>query len=74
MKDFYQWLEAQLAERGARTGLGIYPDSYHAGQYPPLAQTPVAGGAAGALISNHPNVIKNVQKPKKKRKKKSKRS
>lgn len=52
--------------------MGIYPDLYGAGQYPPLYFAPISAVAATMLKKLHPQVIKNAEKPAKPDKKKSK--
>lgn len=76
MKDFKQW----LAERGARTSLGIYPPSYGSGNYPPLYFAPISATHQLAFATihgdEHPELLsseirKEFKKNQKKRKKKS---
>ena len=63
MEDFIQWLN----ERGKRTALGIYPDQYGAGQYPPLYFAPISATAGLSLKNNHPNLLEKSKKKKKKK-------
>ena len=66
MKDFLQWLEIKLNEKGARTSthLSQYPPSYgYAGTHVPLASTPRSAIAAGEF-SRHPQY--DISKKKKK--------
>jgi hypothetical protein len=49
MKTFEQW----LAERGARTRLGIYPSLYGSGAYPPLHAAPTSAGHLNAFVGVH---------------------
>ena len=49
MKTFHQW----LAERGVRTGLGIYPPAYSTRQGPPLDKAPVSAGHLNAFATIH---------------------
>jgi hypothetical protein len=49
LPSFAQW----LAERGARTALGIYPALYGSGQKPPLAFAPSSAAHAVAFATIH---------------------
>ena len=68
MKSFKEWLACQ--EKAARTGLGILPPLYHAGQLPPLAQTPVSATAALALTTIHKKTVDEIMGKNKRGKKK----
>jgi hypothetical protein len=59
MKDFLQW----LAERGARTCLGIYPDAYGVAQKPPLAFAPTSATANLAFATLHGDVNRDILSP-----------
>jgi len=56
MKDFMQW----LAERGARTALGIYPPAYGVAQKPPLAFAPTSAGHLNAFANIHGDVHRDL--------------
>ncbi len=68
---FTQW----LAERGARTRLGIYPPAYGSANYPPLYAAPTSAthlnAFAGIHGDEHPELVNpDIRKDKKKKSKK----
>lgn len=69
---FKQW----LAERSARTCLGIYPPQYGSGQKPPLAFAPTSAGHLNAFAyihgGEHPELLSEpIRKAWEKNKKKA---
>ena len=56
MRTFTQW----LMERGARTGLGVYPPSYSTAQYPPLYFAPISATHLNAFSDTHGDVHKDL--------------
>ena len=73
LKSFHQWLEEiTLAEKQARTCLGIYPPLYGVGTKPPLAHTPTSATAALALTTIHKKTMDEIMGKNKSHKKKYK--
>lgn len=57
MKTFSQWIK----ENTARTAMGAnYPPAYFAGQYPPLAVTPISSDVARAYTYQYKRLLKNL--------------
>jgi hypothetical protein len=67
MITFHQWLH-NLPENRIRTGLGIYPDLYAVGQYPPLYAMPYSSTAGLAFQTTHKSWADKFKKHRKKKK------
>ncbi len=71
MLTFMDWLKAK--ENTARTAMAAnYPLQYYAGQYPPLAVTPISANAARAYTQQYKVMQTKLRGAKKKKKHKKK--